>query len=53
MGREDQAEEREVLDSIFPEEMTGKSNLYPSCIEVPQLTEIQTSQRQNSEYWSH
>jgi hypothetical protein len=23
MGREDQVEEREVLDSIFPEEITG------------------------------
>ena len=23
MGREDQIEEREVLDSIFPEEITG------------------------------
>ena len=23
MGREEQAEEREVLDSIFPEEITG------------------------------
>lgn len=26
MGREDQIEEREVLDSIFPEEITGKYN---------------------------
>jgi len=25
MGREDQTEEREVLDSIFPEEITGSS----------------------------
>ena len=24
MGREDQIEEREVLDSIFPEEITGE-----------------------------
>lgn len=24
MGREEQVEEREVLDSIFPEEITGK-----------------------------
>jgi hypothetical protein len=24
MGREDQTEEREVLDSIFPEEITGE-----------------------------
>jgi hypothetical protein len=24
MGREDQIEEREVLDSIFPDEITGK-----------------------------
>lgn len=24
MGREDQVEEREVLDSIFPEEITGR-----------------------------
>lgn len=24
MGREDQVEEREVLDSIFPEEITGE-----------------------------
>lgn len=28
MGREEQIEEREVLDSIFPDEITGKS-LYP------------------------
>lgn len=25
MGREEQVEEREVLDSIFPEEITGMS----------------------------
>jgi hypothetical protein len=25
MGREDQIEEREVLDSIFPDEITGKA----------------------------
>jgi len=25
MGREDQVEEREVLESIFPEEITGKN----------------------------
>lgn len=32
MGREDQIEEREVLDSIFPEEITGKkAALYPPC----------------------
>lgn len=24
MGREDQVEEREVLESIFPDEITGK-----------------------------
>jgi hypothetical protein len=24
MGREDQTEEREVLDSIFPDEITGR-----------------------------
>lgn len=24
MGREDQVEEREVLDSIFPDEITGE-----------------------------
>ena len=27
MGREEQIEEREVLDSIFPDEITGR---YPS-----------------------
>jgi hypothetical protein len=27
MGREDQVEEREVLDSIFPDEITGKERL--------------------------
>lgn len=26
MGREEQIEEREVLDSIFPEEITGEVN---------------------------
>jgi hypothetical protein len=26
MGREEQAEEREVLDSIFPDEITGMTN---------------------------
>lgn len=25
MGREDQQEEREVLDSIFPDEITGET----------------------------
>lgn len=30
MGREEQVEEREVLDSIFPEEITGTySNMRP------------------------
>lgn len=28
MGREDQIEEREVLDSIFPDEITG--NIFPT-----------------------
>ena len=27
MGREEQVEEREVLDSIFPDEITGKEPL--------------------------
>lgn len=27
MGREEQIEEREVLDSIFPDEITGESLL--------------------------
>lgn len=27
MGREEQIEEREVLDSIFPDEITGESAL--------------------------
>lgn len=30
MGREEQAEEREVLDSIFPEEITGTAT-YSAC----------------------
>lgn len=30
MGREEQAEEREVLDSIFPEEITGTA-AYSAC----------------------
>lgn len=29
MGREEQVEEREVLDSIFPEEITGEQPLCP------------------------
>jgi hypothetical protein len=29
MGREEQIEEREVLDSIFPDEITGKSPIIP------------------------
>ena len=27
MGREDQIEEREVLDSIFPDEITGEERV--------------------------
>lgn len=32
MGREDQIEEREVLDSIFPDEITG--NALSFCFET-------------------
>lgn len=28
MGREEQIEEREVLDSIFPDEITGNNHVY-------------------------
>lgn len=28
MGREEQIEEREVLDSIFPDEITGESSFF-------------------------
>lgn len=31
MGREDQVEEREVLESIFPEEITGTRRGPPDC----------------------
>ncbi len=38
MGREEQVEEREVLDSIFPEEITGWSyfpgGLYAGCDQI-------------------
>jgi len=37
MGRDEQIEEREVLDSIFPEEITGAPDLSPSGI--AQLTD--------------
>lgn len=30
MGREDQIEEREVLESIFPDEITG-ADIQPPC----------------------
>ncbi len=33
MGREEQIEEREVLDSIFPDEITGGSFLASSIYE--------------------
>jgi hypothetical protein len=33
MGREEQIEEREVLDSIFPDEITGEGGL--SLDDVP------------------
>lgn len=35
MGREDQIEEREVLDSIFPDEITGKT--LRLCMMVPMI----------------
>lgn len=35
MGREDQIEEREVLDSIFPEEITGKKAAPYSPCTIP------------------
>jgi hypothetical protein len=31
MGREDQIEEREVLDSIFPDEITGTTAIRVLC----------------------
>jgi hypothetical protein len=31
MGREDQTEEREVLDSIFPDEITGTTAIEILC----------------------
>ena len=34
MGREEQAEEREVLDSIFPDEITGVNHIGP-CSTCP------------------
>lgn len=38
MGREEQIEEREVLDSIFPDEITGQ--LSPlACISLPMMEE--------------
>ena len=37
MGREEQIEEREVLDSIFPDEITGEP-LVPSRIQPRTLT---------------
>lgn len=36
MGREDQKEEREVLDSIFPDEITGTAPFFYSLLYRPQ-----------------
>lgn len=48
MGREEQIEEREVLDSIFPDEITG--NIYVSVLAASAgaLTCLQTFPTQNT-----
>jgi hypothetical protein len=38
MGREEQIEEREVLDSIFPEEIQGQLSHSLTTLPVPQTT---------------
>lgn len=48
MGREDQVEEREVLESIFPEEITGKLDMKELCLDIT-TDWTKTSPRQNSE----
>jgi hypothetical protein len=47
MGIEDQKEEREVLESIFPDEITGSAALRNVCAYL--LTRAQMFLRQSSE----
>ena len=50
MGLEEQKEEREILESIYPEEITGQSTPKPHNIWTIALTSWpQTCQKQNSE----
>lgn len=58
MGREDQVEEREVLDSIFPEEITGElcardgeeSLVFVSEFPLTLVFNVQTSPKIRTEY---
>jgi hypothetical protein len=60
MGREDQVEEREVLDSIFPEEITGECyaqqqefeflNRIGECLPLTLVSNIQTSPKLHTKY---
>ena len=43
MGQEEQIEEREVLDSIFPDEITGKSPFLPPPFSLPSQFSCPTS----------
>jgi hypothetical protein len=54
MGREEQIEEREVLDSIFPDEITGLPHPGFSTGEFKtDSSDAQTYPRQNTGYQSH
>lgn len=51
MGREEQQEEREVLDSIFPEEITGTNQRYTDgSRRMLIFLRNQTFQRQSTEW---
>lgn len=51
MGREEQIEEREVLDSIFPEEITGIYYTYPqACTSLEGLTNTSRTDVSDTSY---
>jgi hypothetical protein len=49
MGIEDQKEEREVLESIFPDEITGSDSLHATSSDNPLTLLPQMFPRQSSE----
>lgn len=50
MGREEQTEEREVLDSIFPEEITGPLSFDAYTTDNALTSNTQTSPTPNTAY---